>query len=86
MTSTSDQSAEWVAATPDGGDPAYVMIADGDLVTVLQKRQLPDPQNPGKFYEGFWFDTWRVKDGKLFEHWDAATIPEKIPDVIKQPR
>ncbi len=71
---------------PPGNDPTFMLMADGDLVTVLQKRQLPDPQNPGKFYEGFWFETWRVKDGKLYEHWDPATIPEQIPDVLKAPQ
>jgi predicted SnoaL-like aldol condensation-catalyzing enzyme len=68
---------------PAGNDPTYLLMAEGDLVTVLQKRQLSDPQNPGKFYEGFWFETWRVKDGKLYEHWDPATIPERIPEVLK---
>jgi predicted SnoaL-like aldol condensation-catalyzing enzyme len=69
-----------------GNDPTYILMADGDLVTVLQKRQLADPQNPGKFYEGFWFETWRVKDGKLYEHWDPASIPTKIPEALKGPQ
>jgi predicted SnoaL-like aldol condensation-catalyzing enzyme len=71
---------------PAGNDPTYMMVAEGDLVTVIQKRETPDPQYPGKTYESFWFETWRVKDGKLYEHWDAATIPEKIPDHLKAPQ
>jgi predicted SnoaL-like aldol condensation-catalyzing enzyme len=71
---------------PAGNDPTYMMVAEGDIVTVIQKRQTADPQNPGKFYETFWFETWRVKDGKLYEHWDAATIPEKIPEHLKAPQ
>ena len=71
------------------GNPLYQVMADGDLVTVLQQRYLPDPQNPGKYYEAFWFDTWRIKDGKLFEHWDAQVIPtgraEQIPPFLKGP-
>lgn len=70
---------------PPAGDPAYLVMADGDLVTIMQKRYQPDPQNPGSFYEAFWFDTWRVKDGKLYEHWDAATIPAEIPEILKAP-
>ncbi len=60
-------------------------MADRDLVTIMQKRYLPDPQNPGRFYETFWLDTWRVKDGKLYEHWDAQTIPAEVPDILKAP-
>jgi predicted SnoaL-like aldol condensation-catalyzing enzyme len=71
---------------PPGSDPTYRVMADGDMVTVLQKRELPDPQNPGKFYEAFAFDTWRVKDGKLYEHWDAATLPDKLPPFLLAPQ
>jgi predicted SnoaL-like aldol condensation-catalyzing enzyme len=69
-----------------GGDPTYLVMAEGDLVTVLHKRMLADPQNPGKFYEAFAFDTWRVKDGKLYEHWDGAMLPDKIPDYLSKPQ
>ena len=71
---------------PPMASAVMTVLAEGDFVTVLQKRELPDPQNPGKTYEGFWFDTWRVKDGKLYEHWDAATIPEKVPPFLQQPQ
>jgi predicted SnoaL-like aldol condensation-catalyzing enzyme len=69
-----------------GNDPTYLVMAEGDLVTVLHKQMLPDPQNAGKFYESFAFDTWRVKDGKLYEHWDAATIPDKVPEFLSKPQ
>jgi predicted SnoaL-like aldol condensation-catalyzing enzyme len=69
-----------------GNDPTYLIMADGDLVTVLHKQMLPDPQNAGKFYESFTFDTWRVKDGKLYEHWDGATIPDKVPEFLGKPQ
>jgi predicted SnoaL-like aldol condensation-catalyzing enzyme len=26
------------------------------------------------YYESFWFDTFRVRDGLLYEHWDGALI------------
>jgi predicted SnoaL-like aldol condensation-catalyzing enzyme len=76
-----------VPATPaPAGDKRYMVMADGDVVTVLQKRYQPDPLKPGEYYESFWYDTWRVKDGKLYEHWDAATIdPKNIPDILKAP-
>jgi predicted SnoaL-like aldol condensation-catalyzing enzyme len=70
---------------PPKGDPFYAVMADGDMVTVLQMRYLPDPSNPGKYYQDFWYDTWRIKDGKLFEHWDPATIPDTVPEFLKTP-
>jgi predicted SnoaL-like aldol condensation-catalyzing enzyme len=50
------------------------VMADGDYVTVLVPRELPDPRNPGKTYRTSWFDTWRFVDGKADEHWDPAQI------------
>lgn len=72
--------------TPPAGDPRYMVMAEGDVVTVLQKRYLPDPLKPGEFYEAFWYDSWRVRDGKLYEHWDAATIDaDNVPAFLKGP-
>ena len=67
------------------GNPLYKVMADCDMVIVLQQRYLPDPQYKGKYYEAFWFDAWRVKDGKLMEHWDAAEIPSKLPEFLLKP-
>jgi predicted SnoaL-like aldol condensation-catalyzing enzyme len=49
-----------------------VMVAEGDLVAQMIARDLPDPENPGGTYRSYWFDLWRVEDGRLAEHWDAA--------------
>ncbi|MGA2564318.1 MAG: nuclear transport factor 2 family protein [Steroidobacteraceae bacterium] len=75
-------------APPQGpaGDPTYRIFVDGDYVVVLQLRKPPDPQNPGKTYESFWFDAWRVKDGRLYEHWDPSTIPEPVPAALRAPQ
>jgi len=74
------------AAGAPADDPTYLVVAEGDTVTVLQKRYQPDPLKPGEFYETFWYDTWRLKDGKLYEHWDPATIDAKnIPPFLKGP-
>ena len=54
-------------------DPPEFITAEGDLVTWIFKRTRPDPNDSSKTYESFWFDTFRVKDGKIVEHWDAAT-------------
>ena len=60
---------------PPENNPYELVIAEGDLVTVIQKRYAQDPNEaPGTYYETFWFDTFRVRDGLLYEHWDGATI------------
>jgi predicted SnoaL-like aldol condensation-catalyzing enzyme len=51
--------------------PVFAVVADGDLVTVLSARTYKDSK--GEPYTSTWFDTWRIKDGKADEHWDAAT-------------
>lgn len=53
--------------------PIVAVTAEGDLVTVLYPRVLPDKADPSKTYSTTWFDTWRIKDGKVDEHWDPAT-------------
>lgn len=58
-------------------NPPAVVMAEGDLVTLVFKRQVPEPTDTTKRYEAFWFDVLRVKDGKLVEHWDPATKPAR---------
>ena len=49
------------------------VIAEGDLVMVMRKLKKEDPSDSSKTYDSFWFDVFRVKNGKLVEHWDNAT-------------
>ena len=42
--------------------PSYV-VAEGDLVTFIFKEKTP---------ERFTFDMFRIKNGKIVEHWDGA--------------
>jgi predicted SnoaL-like aldol condensation-catalyzing enzyme len=60
--------------TPQG-NLLEIVTAECDLVTVIHKGYRADPTAAGKFYEAFTFDTFRVKNGKLVEHWDSAVIP-----------
>jgi predicted SnoaL-like aldol condensation-catalyzing enzyme len=65
---------------PPPGNPFEVVTAECDIVTVVRKTYRQDPTAaPGTFYEAFTFDTFRVKNGKLVEHWDAATIAPPAP-------
>jgi predicted SnoaL-like aldol condensation-catalyzing enzyme len=64
-----------VAPKPSGAPQSDVVIAtvDGELVTLIRKKMLSDPQDAGKSYEAFGFETLRVHDGKIVEHWDSVT-------------
>ena len=61
--------------TPPQGNPYEVVTAECDIVSVIHKNYRQDPTaEAGKFYEVFTFDTFRIKNGKLVEHWDGAVI------------
>lgn len=65
---------------PPQGNNFEVVTAECDIVTLIRKTYRQDPTAaPGTFYEAFTFDTFRVKNGKLVEHWDAATIAPPAP-------
>lgn len=60
---------------PPAGNPLEIVMAECDLVTIIHKNFRQDPTAPaGTFYEVFTFDTFRVRNGKLTEHWDGAVI------------
>lgn len=56
------------------GAPVVAVTAEGDLVTVMTRRELKSPKDPSKTYTTTWFDTWRMLDGKADEHWDSAEM------------
>jgi predicted SnoaL-like aldol condensation-catalyzing enzyme len=72
-------SARWANrpanSPPPTINPPVLVMAENDLVTLVFKRNTPDPGVPGKTYESFWFDTFRVDHGKITEHWDPQLKP-----------
>ena len=65
---------------PPAGNQLEVVTAECDIVTTIHKNFRQDPTaEPGKFYEVFTFDSFRIKDGKLVEHWDGAVINPPAP-------
>jgi predicted SnoaL-like aldol condensation-catalyzing enzyme len=65
---------------PPPGNPAEVVTAECDIVTAIHKNYRQDPTAPpGTWYEVFTFDTFRVRNGKLVEHWDGAVINPPAP-------
>ena len=60
---------------PPQGNPLEIVMAECDLVTIVHKNFRQDPTAAaGTFFEVFTFDTFRVRNGKLVEHWDGAVI------------
>lgn len=64
-------------------DPIVALVAEGDLVMQVLEEERPDPNKPGEIYKVAWFDLFRVADGRLIEHWDAAAKGE-LPAAMQQ--
>jgi predicted SnoaL-like aldol condensation-catalyzing enzyme len=47
-------------------------MAEGDKVMLLTSRDQPDPATGG-VKPSYIFNMFRVKDGKLVEHWDVSS-------------
>jgi len=59
----------------DMGTPATVAImAEGDLVMMLTSRVRADPST-SEIKTAYIFNMFRVRGGKLVEHWDVAASP-----------
>jgi predicted SnoaL-like aldol condensation-catalyzing enzyme len=70
------RAAAEVPSEPDNRE-LEILIAECDIVAAVIKRTRTDPDPtvpPGSTYELFRFDVFRIKDGKLFEHWDGVDI------------
>ena len=53
--------------------PVVAIIAEGDMVMISFARELVDSKDATKKYSTTWFDMFRIENGKIAEHWDAAT-------------
>ncbi len=58
--------------------PVVAVIAEGDFVTVLYRREVQHPDDPSLTYTTTGFDTWRFVDGKADEHWDPDVLPGTV--------
>ena len=71
---TQSDQAERARESMRPAPEAPVLVAEGDLVVMMLARDVPDPDDPDKTYRSYWFDMWRIEDGKLAEHWDGAPM------------
>src|SRR5678810_15526 len=62
------------ASTKDYTPKIVAVLAQGDLVAVVNVVTRPDPRNPGQTYTTTHYDMWRFVDGKADEHWDEGAI------------
>lgn len=67
------------ASPKDWRTKVVAVLAQGDIVAVATRAELPDPRNPGKTYTTTHFDMWRFVDGKADEHWDEGHINPPPP-------
>ncbi|VVE90489.1 polyketide cyclase [Pandoraea bronchicola] len=51
--------------------PPALFVAQGDTVVIAGYVPQPDPDAPGEFYDYYVFDAFRLRDGKLCEHWNS---------------
>jgi len=54
-------------------DRLVSIVAERDLVVLALVRE--GTNSAGENYTTTWFDMFRVRDGKIVEHWDTATMP-----------
>ena len=60
-----------------GGIPLrnpIILIGEGDLAFAVYRGTIADPDAPGRTYEAFAFESFRIRDGKLSEHWDQVRL------------
>lgn len=69
------RNRERMEEIPDTIPGLVSMIAEDDLVVLALVREMPDPRMEGETYTTTWFDMFRIDDGEIVEHWDAAVLP-----------
>lgn len=65
------------------GNRFEIVTAECDIVTVVHSGFRHDPTGQAEFYEAYTFDTFRVKGGKLVEHWDGSSLSAPDPTPAK---
>ena len=78
----------WLARVEDRpiataiGRDLVAMIAEGDLVVLVLKVELPNPYRAGDIYTTTQIEMFRIADGRLAEHWDASVKPGTVVEEM----
>ena len=59
--------------------PLVSIIAERDMVTFVYVRP-EESEETGRYYTS-WFDTFRLENGKIAEHWDPALINPEMARI-----
>jgi predicted SnoaL-like aldol condensation-catalyzing enzyme len=73
------------AIKPTVDRPVVALVAEGDMVILVSVRELNEPEGASKKYTTTAFDIYRIQNGKIVEHWDAATKAAGGPAVASSP-
>jgi predicted SnoaL-like aldol condensation-catalyzing enzyme len=49
-----------------------LVLANCNYASAMILFKRPDGDKPGATYNSYWFDIWRIENGKFVEHWDQA--------------
>jgi len=55
-----------------------------EVTAIVQNTRRDPTAPPGTTYEHFGFDTFRVRGGKLIEHWDNEEITPDSVEAIRR--
>ena len=61
------------------------LLAEGDMALIVSPREITDPKDKSQKYTTAAFDAYRIKGGKVIEHWDAAMKNPNGPDAAYTP-
>jgi predicted SnoaL-like aldol condensation-catalyzing enzyme len=68
------------APTPPGPNNQFdIVLTECDITVAIHRTWRPDPVTEGRWFEAYTFDAFKVKNGKLVEHWDTAVINPPAP-------
>lgn len=77
-----DKAREMFKTVKFAGEPT--LIAQGDYVVMMQPVYRPKPGRPGETFISYWFDMWRMENGRAAEHWDYADWDPEIAGKLSQ--